>query len=528
MFLAGCGLPQAWAGRRHFTVAELGFGTGLNMLALLDLWASHRPAGGHLHLFSVEAFPLPLAVVAAAHQAIDGLNRSLSAHLLAHWPQGARGLHRIAFPALGATLDLMVADAATAVPQWEGKADAWFLDGFAPARNPAMWSDELLSAVAARTAPGGRAASYSVAGHVRRALASAGFAVERPPGFGSKRQRLEARLPGHAADPPTPNVAIIGAGIAGASLARAFTRLGINATIFAHGPMASANPAALVTPRLAAASATAAALHAACFRHALRCYADIPGATIATGINRLLSRDDDLPRAAASIASGLFDTELLLLDRAASPPLLHLRDALVVEPAAIRAAWLPEVVPHPIARLSRGRGQTLLHDAADTIVATADAVIVAAGIASASLAAVRLRPVRGQVSLAATAPDMPPTSWGDYVAPTRHGLIIGVTHDRDDSNWEVRTADNDRNRAALAARFPVLAGRLGPLRGIAGVRAGTFHNQPLVGRLRRGIYTLTGLGGHGFALAPLLAEQLAAQVAGVATPLPAPLARLLG
>ena len=88
----------------------------------------------------------------------------------------------------------MVDDAAEAVANWGGKADAWFLDGFAPSRNPGMWSDALLADVAARTAPGGRAATYSVAGHVRRGLAAGGFTVERMPGFAGKRHMSRGQL----------------------------------------------------------------------------------------------------------------------------------------------------------------------------------------------------------------------------------------------------------------------------------------------------------------------------------------------
>ena len=508
-------------------VGELGFGTGLNILALLDLWARHRPADGTLHIFSVEAFPLSAEVAREAHRAIPGVDPALSAGLLAQWPKGARGLHRIRFPALGATLDLMVADAAEAVAGWQGKADAWFLDGFAPDRNPAMWRAALLADVAARTAPGGRAATYSVAGHVRRALADGGFTVERMPGFGHKRQRLEARMPGTAADPPTPRIAIIGAGIAGAALARAFADLGIAPLLFAAGPMASANPAAMVTPRLAAGSADAAALHAAAFRTATARYRDIPGAVLAGGIDRILNREDDLPRARASIASGLFETGSLLLD----PPRLHMRDALVVEPDAIRSAWLGAIAPKAVASLSRARQLTLLHDAEGNILAEADAAIIAAGIASGGFGGLRLRPVRGQVTLSPLRLEATPTSQASsYVAPTRHGLLFGTTHDRDDSGWDVRDADNLRNLGLLSTHLPALADRLrtAPMQGIGGVRAGTFHNQPIAGRLSRGIYALTGLGGHGFTLAPLLAEQLAARLAGVPSPLPIAQARIAG
>jgi len=95
---------------------------------------------------------------------------------------------------LGITLSVEVGDARQTVPAWEGRADAWFLDGFAPARNPELWEEALMQAVAARTAPGGTCATYSAAGAVRRALDAAGFAVERRPGFGRKRHMTAGRL----------------------------------------------------------------------------------------------------------------------------------------------------------------------------------------------------------------------------------------------------------------------------------------------------------------------------------------------
>jgi len=111
VFLDGCGLPDRWAGRRRFTVAELGFGTGLNMLAVLEAWAARRAPGARLQLFSVEGFPLreeDAAQALAAHGELAGL----SERLLAQWPQGARGVHRIDFPELGAVLDLVAVAAA--------------------------------------------------------------------------------------------------------------------------------------------------------------------------------------------------------------------------------------------------------------------------------------------------------------------------------------------------------------------------------------------------------------------------------
>ena len=198
VFLAGCGLPQRWAGRRAFTVAELGFGTGLNIAALLELWRAERAPGAHLSIFSVEAEPLGAADAGRALTAFPELAKT-AALLTERWPGRARGFHRVDLPELGASLDVAVMDAHAALEAWRACADAWFLDGFAPAVNPQMWTDALMELVAARSAPGARAATYTVAGQARRALAAAGFAVERRPGFGGKRERLEARLPG---EPP--------------------------------------------------------------------------------------------------------------------------------------------------------------------------------------------------------------------------------------------------------------------------------------------------------------------------------------
>ena len=225
VFLAGCDLPNVWAGRRHFTVAELGFGTGLNIVALLDLWRRERPAGGHLHIFSVEGFPLSREEAARALMAWPEVAEITEA-LLDRWPSGTPGFHRLDLSEFGATLDLAIGDAAWALQQWLGRADAWFLDGFAPSTNPGMWSDAVMGAIAARSAPGARVATFTVAGAVRRGLSERGFQVDKRPGHGRKRERLEARLPGAVAAMPPPRVAVIGAGIAGAALARAFAAAG--------------------------------------------------------------------------------------------------------------------------------------------------------------------------------------------------------------------------------------------------------------------------------------------------------------
>ena len=179
VFLAGNDLPARL--RPGFHVAELGFGTGLNLLALA---AVTTPP---IRFTSFEAFPLSLSDLARAHAAFPQL-ATQAAQLRDGWGQTP-------FTVGSVTVDIVLGDVRETLPVWRGRADAWFLDGFAPARNPQMWGADLMAAVADHTAAGGSFATYTAAGHVRAALADAGFAVERRPGFGRKRHMTVGRLP---------------------------------------------------------------------------------------------------------------------------------------------------------------------------------------------------------------------------------------------------------------------------------------------------------------------------------------------
>ena len=413
MFLAGCGLPDGWAGRRRFTVGELGFGTGLNVAALLDLWRAKRPERAHLSVFSVEAEPLTAAEASRALAPWTTL-APVTRLMLARWPGRRAGFHRVDLPELNATLDVAVMDAAAALDAWAGLADAWMLDGFSPAKNPDMWSSALLRRVADRSAPGATLATYTVAGGVRRALAEAGFTVERRPGFGGKRQRLEARWPGRSMAATAPRVAIVGAGIAGASLARAFRALGGEASLYeaqAPGAGASGNVSVLVTPRLDAGLGLAAQLHAHAFARAVRLYEALSNAVVARGVLQLETAERDARRFAKVAASGLFEPGALQLmgyDAVSealgepAPPALRLGDALVIDPAAVLAAWLGRVEAADVADIERAGGDWRLLDGDGGVLSEADAVCLASGARLSELwPDAPILPVRGQLSWAA-------------------------------------------------------------------------------------------------------------------------------
>ncbi len=182
VFLGGNDLPARL--RPGFHIAELGFGTGLNLLATL-LANPQTP----IRYTSFEAYPLPAQDIARALQAFPEA-RAVADDFLHHWAAG-----RSQFSLGPIAVTVLIGDARATLPAWSDHADAWYLDGFSPAKNPELWSAEILREVANHTAPNGSFATYTAAGHVRRALSDAGFTVERRPGHGRKRHMSTGRKP---------------------------------------------------------------------------------------------------------------------------------------------------------------------------------------------------------------------------------------------------------------------------------------------------------------------------------------------
>ncbi|WP_420858004.1 tRNA (5-methylaminomethyl-2-thiouridine)(34)-methyltransferase MnmD [Marivivens marinus] len=186
VFLDGNDLPARFGG--GFRIAELGFGTGLNFLMA---WRAFDSAGqpDTLTFTTFEAYPMTPADMATALAAFPVLAERAEALVAAiRADDGPYGFGKV-------RLDIRRGDARLTLPDWEGVADAWFLDGFSPAKNPELWGPDLMAEVARHTAPAGTAATYTAAGHVRRSLEAAGFAVTRTPGYGRKRHMTRARMP---------------------------------------------------------------------------------------------------------------------------------------------------------------------------------------------------------------------------------------------------------------------------------------------------------------------------------------------
>lgn len=555
VFLAGAGLPEAWGGRRSFTIAETGFGTGLNFLASWELWRRRRPAGAVLHYLAVEGFPIrrgSLAAVLAPFRAVA----DLSARLIEHYPRPVEGLHRIWFDPDGVCLTLAIGEAAAVLPRLVARVDAWFLDGFAPARNPAMWQPAVLDEVARLAAPGCRLATFTSAGAVRRGLEQRGFAMQRRPGFGSKRECLSGVMgtTGSAVAGWPERVAVVGAGVAGAAVAGALRRRGVETVWLDRRPAiaaeASGNPLGVLMPRPTLDGGPAGALSAAAFRHAL---VECGGRGIAIGGDGVLELAADAPAHARQrrlAAAGMLDAvDGRLVDSAEAsriagvsldrPGVWYGRAGWVLPPALVRAlaAGAPATLSAGIAGLQRhGAGWRLL-DRHGGVVAEADAVVLAAGAAAAAfpqLAGVPVRPVRGElVELPAT-----PLSgrlravltFGGYLSPPVAGRhVAGATYDRegfDPLDWpQPLSADGpDRILAGLPGLLAGWFTDVQPAGGRAALRATTPDRLPVAGAVAPGtapaggLHVLTGLGSRGLVTAPLLAELVVSDLLG--EPLP--------
>lgn len=256
VFLAQSRLEARWAGANCFVVGELGFGSGLNFFLTWERWRRTRSPGAVLHYLSCECAPM---APNAMRRVASGwpLLLPMVEELLTRLPLRLAGIHRVALSD-NVFLTLLLGDARELLPKLIASVDAWFLDGFAPAKNPEMWTDELIAAVAELSHAETTVASYSVAGEIRRSLERYGCDVERRPGFGRKAQMLFGEFTGRPkrVAPPRPQrAAVIGGGLGGSAVARALARRGFAVDLFERGAAlaggASGNDAGIVMPHLA-------------------------------------------------------------------------------------------------------------------------------------------------------------------------------------------------------------------------------------------------------------------------------------
>jgi tRNA 5-methylaminomethyl-2-thiouridine biosynthesis bifunctional protein len=553
VFLAGNDLPGRFAGRRLFTILELGFGCGLNFLAAWQAFREQAPARARLHFISAEKHPLLPAGLAQAHSAWPQLGE-LSAALLAGYPPMQSGFHRLHFDGGRVALTLLFGDALETLGELEASVDAFFLDGFAPARNPEMWSAELFAELRRVAAAGATAATYSVAGGVRQGLERAGFAIEKRRGFGRKREMLFARYAGAAAAPREPDrtVAVVGAGIAGTSCALALARCGFEVDLLESGQVvalgASSNPGGLVRPFVNLEQGARSRFTWAAFNHAARLYDALAQTSRAawsrTGVLQL-ARDSEhlgkleralselsIPATLARMVDGNEGSALCgarvsgpgvwfpgggwLAGRAASEAILYAAGPGI----RLRTAA-------SVGAIERDGETCLVRDESGDVLSSAAHVVLANGHNAAPLlrgSGIELRAVRGQVSLLpARLPWLrAPVCQEGYVTPLIGGAhLAGATYDQRLTDPDSREEDDAANLMRARRMLPGAFDAIDPgwVSNWVGLRCVSRDRRPVLGELAPRLHACLALGSRGFTWAPLAGELVASALAGEPLPI---------
>ncbi|MFZ5723923.1 MAG: bifunctional tRNA (5-methylaminomethyl-2-thiouridine)(34)-methyltransferase MnmD/FAD-dependent 5-carboxymethylaminomethyl-2-thiouridine(34) oxidoreductase MnmC [Pseudomonadota bacterium] len=562
VFVDGNDLRARFAagGFHRFAIGETGFGTGLNFLAAADAFLRHAPSAAVLHYVSVEKFPLTAADLAQAHAHWPEL-ATLAADLQANWPPACAGFHHRVLGNGRIRLTLLWGDAAALLPRLEARIDAWFLDGFAPAKNADLWTEELFAGLARLSAAGTTFATFTAAGLVRRGLVAAGFEVRKVPGYGRKRDMLRGVF--HSGPPATGSsapgtAAVIGGGLAGCAAARALAERGWQVALFErHDALAaetSGNLQGVVYPKFSVHETAQNRWYRDSYLHALARLPQLLGAPDgerwdACGLLQVAMTPTQEEALQAIATSGRWPASMLRRIDAAEAaactgiPLerggLWFSGAGWVHPPALCRA----LSEHPRIALRHGHTVRKL-DTGDHKPAvdgeTFDAVIVANALAAREFPATStlpLRRVRGQVTHAVATPASTilhaVICHAGYISPARQGLhSIGATFGPRDHDPAVRDDDHADNLGELAAVLPALHAALQPLH-IAGGRTG-FRVQspdylPLIGAVpgAPGTHILAALGAKGIAFALLGAEILATRIAGEPLPVDSDVAAAL-
>lgn len=564
VFLAGSDLPARWQGR-DFVILEIGFGLGLNFLATWQAWL--RNPGRHLHYVALEKHPFRLADLEQLQGTWPEV-AELAAQLREQWPLPLPGLHRLDFGTVSLTLGF--GDALELLPQLTLAADAIYLDGFKPERNPEPWSEPVIMQLHRLAKPGATLTTWTIAGELRRRLASADFAVEKRPGFGFKRDMLFARRQGAAPPesascgvaPPEPNakrrrIAIVGAGVAGAASAHALAARGHEVVVVeaANGPAtgASGNHAGVFRPLPALDDSRLARILRAGFLLGRRRFATLPGARLgwtgALHVARDAKHEETQRRIVAEHALPpdfcRFVTREEASELAGWPVELGgwwFPRAGWINPPSLCRALLADIdcrFDRRVARLVRSGDAWQLLDAEGTTILEADDVVLANGIGAPALVpdfALPLRAGRGLVSHvpeSATPPfDIVATRIG-YVTPAVDGLrCAGATSSIvDNLDTTPHLADQIENLHRLDMILPGFGKGLDPagLDGRVSFRPMSPDRLPIVGPLAAsaGLWIIDGFGARGLVFASICAEQLASQMSGEPLPLEADLAAAL-
>jgi len=484
--------------------------------------------------------------------------QKLSRALVAAWPPPLAGFHRVHFDGGAVILTLLQGDVREMLPQLVARADALFLDGFSPSRNPGMWSPEVVRELARLASPGATLATWTVAGGVRSALADAGFSIEKREGFAGKREMLVGHRHGNREDaqPGERRAVVVGGGLAGTLAAERIAARGWNVELVEARGERDAAYVELVRPVVNLRDAVNAQASRSAFLYALQHYRGLDRdgyhlAWRASGVLQLAEDAEEAARFEAIVRSQGYPPEFLCFvgaDRAREIAGREVRgpgwwfpQGAWVAPASLAVASLARAgervqrrMRRAVARLEREGASWRALDADDRVIAEAPVLILANAADAKRLvpeARLPLSSVRGQVTYLPRSPERHLeviVSGTGYVAPVPDaGTCVGASYHHDDEDRGVRDSDHRENLARAETMLPGFTQGLDPdaLQGWTGFRTTVPDRLPVFGACAgEGLYTATGLGSRGLLWSPLGAELLACALEGEPCPLPRDLA----
>lgn len=496
VFLNGNGFPERWKENNSITIAELGFGTGLNFFVAWNDFLQHASSRAHLHFISTELVPLSATDIMKAISNYPELEW-LASQFVSRMPLRIAGIHHIQFERV--TLTLCYGDANEFLPQLNAKVDAWFLDGFSPAKNPDMWNQTIFAHVARL---GGTVATFSAAGDVKRGLESVGYTMEKRAGFGHKRDMLVGTPNTKNKNKPALRVAVIGGGIAGSATAYALARRGHYVNLYESQTIASGasgNPAALLYPRLTKQWSPEMSLYLSAYSYML---SHIPYWNSAHEVTPLIKtiknqqereRFENLKHAGIDPSILQFDGEQLIFP-----------NSMVIDPRDLCA----KLVRHSHIQTHENHPLDVLPEA--------DVVILCNGHEAVRFAPeYNLNKNAGQISIAPShhIKNKPrePRSHKGYVIPGNDNILIGATYDHHDFSLAVTDENHRKNREEALAACPDLFAdtQIADWQGRTSLRATTPSRMPYIERVREGLYINAGHGSRGMLSAPYGAELIA-------------------
>ena len=533
VFLAGNGLPERWRGRRVFTVLETGFGFGLSFLVTWQAWREDPRRCERLHFVSIEKHPFAASDLSRLHEKYSGQEAK---ELVARWPMLVPGMHRLEFENGNVVLTLFFGDVAEGLPQLSLAADAIYLDGFAPAKNPEMWEPRLLRHLGRLAAPHATAATWSVAAPVRAALEGAGFRVAKRQGFGTKKEMLIGRTIRRRFNEMKPaesrKAVVIGAGVAGAAVCERLAARGWRVTLVERrgGPAqeGSGNPAGAFHPVVAPDDSLFARFTRACFVFLLNQWQALPGLQWdRCGVLQLARDERELEAQRRALGTLGYPREYASFDSERGG--IWFAQGGWVKPPSLIGCLLNRF---SVERLFNREVSALSHDgkwhAQDSqgrVIASAPVVILANAADALRLAPrpeIRLQRVRGQLTLVPAIAGLSHVVLrGGMALPGVDGRsVVGASYDLGDADEQLRADSHAGNLERLERMLPGAAAGLDPrkLEGRVAFRATVRDRLPIAGAMGGGLFGNFAYGSRGLLWACLCAELIASRLEG--EPLP--------